>query len=187
MVQLSNKQKYEIIVRHELGYAIRKIAYDMRINKDTVRIWLKRYRENNNIKRKNGSGRKKKTTTKEDQIIINKITENKSLTAEDIKSCIKNNNIIISKRTIIYRLHENGFVYKKPINKPLLTENHKINRLKWAIKNKNTNWNNIIFSDETSIWKGSNGRKRWVNKNDYDIEKTVKYPIKMHIWGCITK
>ena len=63
---------------------------------------------------------------------------------------------------------------------------NKKRRLEWAINNKNTEWNKIIFSDETSIWKGLCKRKRWVdNNNKDDIEKIVKSPLKRHIWGCI--
>jgi hypothetical protein len=68
-----------------------------------------------------------------------------------------------------------------------LTDEHKNKRLQWAIGNKNTNWNNIIFSDEASIWKGLNGTKIWTDGNKADIERTVKHPLKKHIWGCISK
>jgi transposase len=186
-MQLTDKQKYEIIVRHELGYTNKKIAKEMNINKNTVTKWIHKYVKDKNIDRNKGSGRLKKTNNEQDNEIINEIKTNKLLTAPDIKENVEEKRIEISVRTVINRLNAYGFSYRKPKEKPLLTEKHKQKRLLWSIKHKYTDWNIVIFSDETSIWKGLRGRKRWVNMNENDIEKTTKYPMKLHIWGCISK
>ena len=75
MVQLSKKEKYEIIVRHEIGFYIRKIVIVTNINKNSVSKWLNRFDKNNNV---NIKTRKciKKTSKKEDKIIINEIKKN---------------------------------------------------------------------------------------------------------------
>lgn len=59
MTQLSEKQKYEIIIRHEMGISNNQIAKDMQITRPTIIKWLKRYDEEESLKRKEGSGRKK--------------------------------------------------------------------------------------------------------------------------------
>jgi len=60
MVQLTEKQKYEIIFRSEINSdSSRKISQDMKINRITVTKWLDKYNNENNIDRKVGSGRKK--------------------------------------------------------------------------------------------------------------------------------
>lgn len=59
MVQLTEKQKYEIIIKHEMGMNKSQIANDMKINRMTVINWINRYSDNNSILRKTGSGRKK--------------------------------------------------------------------------------------------------------------------------------
>jgi transposase len=48
------KQKHEIIIKHEMGFSIREIANEMKINKNSVTRWLDRYNENNNVDRKKG-------------------------------------------------------------------------------------------------------------------------------------
>ncbi len=87
-------------------------------------------------------------------------------------------------------MHSSNFSYGSPKLKPLLTDTHKLTRLQWAKKHKNTDWNKIIFSDETSFWKDSSYTKRWINKkstdNDHGVERTMHYPTKTHVWGCIT-
>jgi transposase len=59
MVQLTEKQKYEIVIKHEMGINNTVIAKDIGITRKTVINWIKRYSEMNNLDRKNGSGRKK--------------------------------------------------------------------------------------------------------------------------------
>ena len=45
IVQLTQKFKYEIIVKSEMGNSIRQIASDLGICKDTVSCWLKKYED----------------------------------------------------------------------------------------------------------------------------------------------
>ena len=59
MVQLTEKQKYEIVVKHELGINNVDISKSMNINRRTVINWLNRYSTTNTVDRKSGSGRKK--------------------------------------------------------------------------------------------------------------------------------
>ena len=56
---LTEKQKYEIIIRHEMGLSDTLIARNLGISRSTVIRWIKRYEETETIKRKGGSGRKK--------------------------------------------------------------------------------------------------------------------------------
>jgi len=59
MVQLTDKQKYEIIVKHEMNMSNTDIAKNMKISRPTVINWINRYNTEHSITRKQGSGRKK--------------------------------------------------------------------------------------------------------------------------------
>ena len=59
MVQLTDKQKYEIIVKHEMNINNTEIAKSMDISRPTIINWINRYKNDKTIKRKEGSGRKK--------------------------------------------------------------------------------------------------------------------------------
>jgi transposase len=51
-MQLTELQKFEIIIKHREGKSIREIAKVMNINKNTVNMWLLRYKEKGNLNKK---------------------------------------------------------------------------------------------------------------------------------------
>jgi len=124
-MQLTEKQKYEIIILYDNNYTTRQISKKMNINRNSVNLWIKRYNETKSIDRQIGSGRKEKLTIDQQKIITNKLKENDLITAKNIKVNIENENIFVSTSTIINILHKNGFNYKLPKLKPLLNEEHK--------------------------------------------------------------
>lgn len=69
MVQLTEKQRYEIIVRNELGQSSRQISDELKINRKGVLKWIKRYKNEESIKRQQCSGRKRKTNKEDDKKI----------------------------------------------------------------------------------------------------------------------
>lgn len=117
---------------------------------------------------------------------MNELKKNKYIATKTLTEIVKDVGINVSKNTIINRLHQNNFIYGIATKKPLLSNSHKENRLEWAKKNINTNWSEIIFSDEASIWK-SLSNYRWIDNNINDYDKVVKHPLKKHVWGCINK
>ena len=185
MVQLSDKQKYEIIINYEKGYSTREISENMKINRKTVIRWIKRYNDKNSVRRKEGSGRKKKTNIEEDMKIIDELEENSCFSSREIKLNLENDGLLLSTRTIRRRLNEFNYEYKNPRRKIMLTKNEKLNRLEWAIKYRNFNWERVIFSDETSVWNIQNNKKIWIKKGEKNIERIPKYSFKKNIWGCI--
>ncbi len=60
MVQLTEKQKYEILFRVDINnQSLRKISEEMNINRLTVTKWFKQYKNDGNLDRTPGSERKK--------------------------------------------------------------------------------------------------------------------------------
>lgn len=53
---LTDLQKMEIVVKSNNGLSIRNIADSMCINRNTVQKWIYRYKTQNNLNRKRGSG-----------------------------------------------------------------------------------------------------------------------------------
>lgn len=58
-MQLTEKQKYDIVLRSEKGETTVKIAKEMNISRKTVSKWLNRYRKTNKVSRKKGTGIRK--------------------------------------------------------------------------------------------------------------------------------
>ena len=50
--------------------------------------------------------------------------------------------------------------------------------------NKNRNWNNVFFTDESSFYFRSLGINRWVPKNENNYVEKSKYTKKIHVWGA---
>ena len=106
MVQLTEKQKYDIILKNEKGYSSRKIAEELCINKKTVLKWISVYKNTGFVKKINNGGRKRKTNNEIDKFIIDTMIQNNlniSLNViKEILLCEKNINI--SRNTIRNRL-----------------------------------------------------------------------------------
>ena len=73
------------------------------------------------------------------------------VTSRDITNQLNRKRVKINERTVRRHLNEGGGRYNRPLLKPLLTENHRTNRLKWAHDHKAMNWNQVVFTDETTI------------------------------------
>ena len=168
-----------------MGESIREISRSLLINKNTVFHWIEKYINENSIDRKKGSGRNRIIDNNIDFEIKTMLNEEPYLSSEQIAVNLEKMGVYLTSKTIRNRLHELGFRYGKPREKKLLTKIQKLNRLRWAKKYENFNWQYIIFSDETTIWNGPNGIKRWINTNILDVEIVARYPFKKNIWGCI--
>ena len=57
-------------------------------------------------------------------------------------------------------------------------------RLQFWKYNKNRNWNNVFFTDESSFYLRSSGINRWVPKKENNYVEKRKYMKKIHVWGA---
>ncbi|KAG0752083.1 hypothetical protein G6F33_013736 [Rhizopus arrhizus] len=89
-----------------------------------------------------------------------------------------------------------GFHARRKKKQPLLTYNHRKQRLAWAKKYQNWSiqlWHQVVFSDETkiNIWGSDGCRYYWTQPGDvlrpHHIDLSVKHGSgKLTMWGCIT-
>lgn len=186
--QINQSKRNDIICLFNLGWTNVKISNYLCINLKTVSHWIKRYEETNNIQEKHKIGRKRKTTKEQDEIIIDIIkNKEKNFIIDDVKNEINQLSIYLCNNTIINRMKEYGFYSCYPFKKPYLSELHKQKRLEFAINNYNTDWNLILFSDETTILKDGNFTKKiWISSEVDRIIRKIKHPIKRHVYGCIS-
>ena len=188
MGQLTDYQRYKIIFMDEQGYNQVYIAKALNINKNTVSTWLKRYSDTNKLERKEGSGRKPKyDNNKTDSIIEDQFKNRNTTTIRDLKMILENNGQIYSVGAVYNKVINLGFVNRKPIKKPLLTNEHKQARINWALKYQNHDWDTVMFTDECGIHIVEYDIKRWIKDGVNDVIRTVKYPYKISVWGCIKK
>lgn len=185
--QLNDESKYRIIILHEEGMTISQISDKLKIHRHTVSKWINRKYELGNLNRIKGSGRK--CYKKNDNIvnIMEKLSNNKFLTLEQIKEKLENEDKI---KLSLYKIRDIlinlNFEYGIPPKRFPLTAEHKQQRLDFAIKYLDFDWTKVLFTDETTHWINMIPQKRWFNKNninDYDI--VHKHLNKRNIWGII--
>ena len=84
-------------------------------------------------------------------------------------------------------MKELNIAFRPTISKPLLRQNQVEKRLQWATEHKEYDWDRIIFSDESSFWVGNTLKRAWSEKGGNLIQRSVKHPAKLHVWGCFSK
>jgi len=186
--QLTIDEKERIINLHSRNYSIKSIADIYQVVESTIYRLLKKYKKTKSTERTKGSG------VKSDQNKIDKIIEiinkDNSLSSNDVsKLMLEEHDMTCSKTAVLRHLKNNDYINRKPIIKPLLTEDHKNSRENWAIFYQYYNWDCVIWSDECNINAQSNVKSKiWINKSaDVPIRRVVKYPISIHVWGCLLK
>jgi transposase len=148
-------KRYEIVflAKNKYGpqFGSSKIAKIMKCNRKTVTRWLNRWEETKDLSDHPCSGAPRITTVEQDQMMVDMALEEMNTTSKTIKDELENTGITVSQNTIQRRLKDAGLKYSKPLSKPLLTEWHRQQRLKWAKSMKNYYWSKVIASDETLI------------------------------------
>ena len=187
---LSLHKRYEIVFlsNNPLGPQLNHtdVAKTVHCSTSTVKYWLNRWNESKDLDDSSRSGRPCATTQEQDQRTVLLADRQTFVTAEDIANQLKRERVVVSERTVRRRLNDAGAKYNKPISKPLLTEHHQETRLKWALTHQDIDWNQVIFSDETTICLNSVKGLIWNLPGKKKVVRTVKYPIKMSVWGCFS-
>ena len=59
--------------------------------------------------------------------------------------------------------------------------------LAWATENFDRDWSNVVFLDEAFFWAWVSIKRAWSAAGERFLHRTVKHPIKIHVWGCFTQ
>ena len=163
---ISSQKKWDIIFLHlkEEGpkLSISKIAKKLKISNYTVKHWIKVFCETGDVMEKKSPGRdQEKLPHSEDQQIVSLMENDRGLRLKDISEEMKRMGVSLCNQTIRTRLNQAGLKFTSTSPKPALSKFDQMQRLRFASQNKNRNWNNIIFTDETSISLGPRKTKIW--------------------------
>ena len=69
----------------------------------------------------------------------------------------------------------------------MLSKNHRKEKLCFSRRNKNTDWNKVLFTDESTFQLFYNPEKIWMKKRKKLYFKKVKHPAKIHVWGAFSR
>ncbi|CAF2551455.1 unnamed protein product [Rotaria sp. Silwood2] len=190
-MNISLKKRWEIVFlsKHERGPHMSNadISRYLQIDESTVRLWLKRYETTGDVEVIQKSGRKRSTTEKQDTIIQSMVAQHPTESVGQIAYRLSKKGIKTSETTLRRRFEEAGVQSMKPTSKPLLTNDDIKKRLQWAIKHKDVDWNQIVFTDESSFHMKQVIRRVWKKRSEKYYVSTTKHPVKVHVWSCFSK
>ena len=132
------------------------------------------------------SARKRCITEKQDAAIQSMVAQHPTESVGQITSRLSKKGIEVSKTTLRRRFKEDDVQSMRPTSKPLLTSDHIKKRLEWAIKHKDVNWNQVVFTDETSFHMKQVIRRVWRKRGENYYVSTIKYPVKIHACACFS-
>ena len=153
----------------------------MRKSTEFVRKWVNRYKIVKNVDDFEGRGKKRGTIERQDKVILRLFEKNPSLTLRQAQKQLEKKGIKLAISTIKRRLEDSDIKYRSTLQKPLLSEKHVSMRYAWAQKNISRNWDNVIFSDESSFWAWVLKKRAWTSKGNPMLQRTVKHPVKVHV------
>ena len=122
------------------------------LGRKTVRDIILRYKDSHSIRRKPGSGRPTKVMNPRTlQIIESFMKSNDEATNKEIKEHLETLGLNVSIATIIRAKKMLGWTYQIPGYCQLIRHVNKTKRLNWAKENITENFEDAIWSDETSV------------------------------------
>lgn len=139
-----------------------------------MRKWEERYKQTNNVDDLPEKGCRRTTIRCEDGVIV-RMFEKKQLFLY-VKPKFSKNGAKVSLMTIKTQLNEHNMKHRSTVLKPLLSQKHVQKRLPWARENKDRDWSNDVFTDESSFWIWTSIKKAWSTTHHRILQRTVNIP-----------
>jgi len=145
-------------------------------------------RKNGHIPEIHRPGRPRTLTPRKRRQIGIIIKKNYFVTAAEIKAKLEETHpdLKVGEQTVRDELSRLDYAAVLPKRVPLLDQNAKKNRLEWARKHRRYNWDNVIFSDETTLQMFRNTCLAW-SRGGKPMAPMAKHPFKLNVWAAISK
>ncbi len=157
------------------------------LSKSTVNYQLAKLKKTGSLRHRVGNGRPRAITSSMSRSIGQQVRYNKSATAKEVSINLEEKfNCAISSRTVANWFHEHDYQNVLPQQTPMLTESHRQKRMEWCRAHLNQNWNNVIFSDETSFQLFRNTIRHWSLRPERETKPVPKDRSKIMAWGAFS-
>lgn len=144
----------------------------------------------NVYRNKKGLGRPKRLMNNMQirEIIDGCLKENDEITAKQIKNRLDRRGFYISIATINRIKRDLGWTLKGTSYCQLIRNANKPKRVQWVTENINDSFNDVIWTDETSVWLEQHSKRSYRRKGVARKRKPKpKYPLKLHVWAGISR
>ena len=124
---------------------------EISVSRYGVAKFLKVYQTTGTIERRPGSGRMSSITWKIKELVEGKIKEDDETTATQLHSMLADNGITISLRTVLRCRTTLGWTFRGSAYCQLICQVNKEKRLLWAQQHTTKAFDDVIFTDETTV------------------------------------
>ena len=196
MPRLSAENRERAIGRLHAGDSIQRVAAAFGTHYTTIYRLQNRFNATNATRDLPRSGRPRVTTRAQDRLIVRQNRVDPFHTAaETARNIVGRTGFAVSSRTVRRRLYASGLRCRRPCRRPILTPQHRRDRLHWAqarVNWRNRQWRRVLFTDESRFCVDpANGRIR-VWRRDLTryadanvVERDPWGGASVMIWGAI--
>lgn len=187
-ISYKNRLEIAFLALHPKGpkMGIHAISKYMKCPTSTVERWVQRYHTTGDVQIEVKAPRTRATTSKQDKMIIDSVEEHSEESMPKIFERLKKKGLSCQIDTVRNRIKEAGIMHLAPLKKPMLTEEHRANRLQWAEDHKDFDWDRVIFTDESTYTVYMPVTKVWRRRGEKKVVRTLKHPCKINFWGCLS-
>jgi transposase len=190
----SDYAKQRILTLYWKGFKISAIVEylvledGIRVSKQGTRQFLKRYHRYKTIARKPGSGLPPKLSPAVQQLIETAMREDNETTATQLQELLARRYVYVSLATIVRNRRELGWIYRGSAYCQLIRNANKEKRLEFARTYLHDNFDDVIWSDETTVQLETHKRMCYRKQGEKPRPKPrAKHPVKVHVWGGISR
>ncbi|KAK7114613.1 hypothetical protein V1264_000648 [Littorina saxatilis] len=152
MPRLSPDQRQQAIERLDAGQSVQQVARAFGVNVTTVYRLQQRFHATNSTCDLPGRGRPRVTTARQDRHLVHQNQRDAfETTTNTARDTFGVHGKPVSARTVRRRLGGQNLVNRRPARRPVLTAQHRLDRLTWAQQHahwRHRDWRRVLFSDE---------------------------------------
>ena len=149
--------------------------------------FIRRYEETGTISRTPGSGKASKFTTDAKKIIEEQMEKDNETTGVELQKLLAKNDIQVATSTALRWRTELGWTSKGTSYCQMIHAANEEKRLEWAEKNKDMSFEDVIYTDETTVQMETHRRTCCYKRGQKPRYKPKpKHPLKVHVWAGIS-
>ena len=193
--KLTIPERWQAVGMHNSGFSYRSVADHFRVNHSIIVRLMQHFRQTRNVTDRPWQVYLAKRLLREDRLISRRARQRPFSTAGTLRG-----NLVfgghISTRTVIRRLHHQGWRARRSLKRPQLTLRHRHARFDWSHDHLGwtiRTWRLVHWSDESHfLLRPTDGRVRvWRQRNtsfqDNHILFTTAFGGRgVTVWGCFS-
>lgn len=195
--ELSIFERGEVVGAWKCGITERKISEVLNRPQSTIHDIISAYKNYGSEAPLPRTGRPTVMTERDVRHLTRILKKDRKATLQEMhENFVSSTSTDVCERTLKNCLHEQGFYGRVGVRKPFVSEKNRKKRLSWAKERKRweSEWERVIWSDESKFELFGGNGKRWVWRQPhekYDVDcliPTVKSGQQgVMVWGCFTK